>query len=137
MICGTSTALKTPPATSRKIRLGRLLALMNVSVTVEPRPRASASIQVLAKPRNRETRVPAAMTALDRASPARAAWGAAASEGADFSGWGWAADILLIVSPGRPNRRNRGLYGRGPSGGREGLRGRGRRCGAHWGRTIS
>ncbi|MNI57932.1 hypothetical protein D3C73_1130200 [compost metagenome] len=69
MICGTRTALNTPPATRRKIRFGRLFALMNVSLIVEPRPRAAPSIHVLAKPRNRETSVPAAMMALERASP--------------------------------------------------------------------
>ena len=68
MICGTSTALNTPPATSRKIRLGRLLALINVSLTVEPRPSAAPSIQVLPKPRKRDTSVPAAMMALERVS---------------------------------------------------------------------
>src|SRR5918997_6555709 len=109
MICGTSTALKTPPATSRKIRFGRLLALMNVSLTVEPSPRAAPSIQVLPKPRIRETRVPAAMMALDRASPGWAALEAASPAGVTpeggSPGWpgcsdgGLAADIVFIVSP--------------------------------------
>src|SRR6476661_7361868 len=108
MIWGTRTALKTPPATSRKIRFGRLLALMKVSVTVEPSPRAAASIQVFPKPRKRETRVPAAMTALERASPGWAAWAAAAPEGAGFSEGGLAADIVFIVSPGRAFVRNPG-----------------------------
>ena len=98
MICGTRTALKTPPATSRKIRFGRLFALMNVSLTVEPRPRAAASIQVLAKPRKRETSVPAAMMALERASPD---WTALESAGPEGAGVGLADDIVFIVSPGR------------------------------------
>src|SRR6188472_352049 len=98
MICGTSTALKTPPATSRKIRFGRLFALMNVSLTVEPSPRAAASIQVLPNPRKRETSVPAAMMALERTSPD---WTALESAGPEGAGVGLADDIVFIVSPGR------------------------------------
>ena len=77
---------------------------MNVSLTVEPRPRAAASIQVLAKPRKRETRVPAAMMALERASPD---WTALESAGPEGTGAGLADDIVFIVSPARGISRYR------------------------------
>src|SRR5687768_14181256 len=113
MIWGTRTALNTPPATSRKIRLGRLFALMNVSLTVEPRPSAVPSIQVFPKPRKREMSVPAAMIALDRVSLAATAPGvlsAPAGSGGTPSGTAspdaralsegkLEADIDFIVSP--------------------------------------
>src|SRR3954447_18030373 len=123
MICGTRTALNTPPATNRKIRLGRLLALMNVSLTVEPRPKAAASIQVLPKPRKRDTSVPAAMMALERASPG---WTALESAEPDGTGAGLADDIVFIVSPGRGISRYRGpgpaaLWHFQPSSGRTSL----------------
>src|SRR5438445_9259332 len=70
MICGTRIVLKTPPATSRKIRFGRLFALTNVSVTVEPRPRAKTRSSERRKPSTRESSVPTAMIALDLASDA-------------------------------------------------------------------
>ena len=50
------------------MRLGRVLAVSKTSPTVESEPMATVSRMVLTNPRMRETRVPAAMIALERAS---------------------------------------------------------------------
>src|SRR5918997_3167182 len=63
-ICGTRTVFRTPPASRMYMLLGTVLAMVNISACRVPLPNRNTSSISRKKPINRDSAVPAAITAL-------------------------------------------------------------------------